>query len=90
MTDQYAGQRAFLVQAVRNATREPDDSGGYLPRLARDIAAGEAGHVDTWIALDAIKLAQGGFDPSKWQGWTERGEAWLAAGCPPIKDWKPE
>lgn len=58
MIDQYAGQRALLVQAVRNATREPDESGGYLPALARDIAAGEAGHVDTWIAFDAIKLAQ--------------------------------
>ncbi len=22
--------------------------------------------------------------------WTEHGKAWLAAGCPPIKDWKPE
>lgn len=90
MTDQYEGQRALLVQAVRNATREPDDSGGYLPRLAREVAAGEAPQVDTWIALDAIKLAQGGFDPAKWSGWTEHGEAWLAAGCPPIKDWKPE
>lgn len=23
--------------------------------------------------------------PVEWQGWTERGEQWLAAGCPPIK-----
>lgn len=58
MTDQYAGQRAYLVQAVRNATSSPDDSGGYLPKLAAEIEQGAAPQVDTWIALDAIKLAQ--------------------------------
>lgn len=58
MTDPYAAQRELLVQAVRNATRTPDDSGGYLPALADKMAAGDAPQVDTWIALDAIKLAQ--------------------------------
>jgi len=59
MIDQYPGQRVFLVQAVRNATRDPDDSGGHLPTLAREIETGDAGHVETWLALEAIKLAQG-------------------------------
>ncbi len=90
MTDPYAGQRAFLVHAIHNATANPDDSGGYLPRLASRIAAGEAPHVDTWLALDAIKLSQeAAFDPVEWTGWTDRGEAWLAAGCPPIEQKSP-
>lgn len=86
MTDQYAVQRAFLVQAIRNAEQSPDDSGGYLSKLAAQIEVGQAAQIDTWIALDAIKLAQA----AECAGWTSRGEEWLAAGCPPIKDWKPE
>ncbi len=58
MTDHYVAQRAFLVQAIRNAMELPDDSGGYLPKLAAQVEAGEASQVDTWIALEAIKLAQ--------------------------------
>ena len=44
-------------------------------------------------ALQQMVMARSGrrelnvnpIDPSKWRGWTERGQEWLAAGCPPIE-----